>query len=74
MTKVACLSVDGGRFWKSNREVTWISGKRPCLYKTYGSPGVVTSLALACCEVLCGITAFVCNKYPFVFPTSLRSD
>ena len=29
MTKVACLSVDGGRFFllKCNREVTWISGR-----------------------------------------------
>ena len=41
----------------------WISGKRPCLYKSYRSPSVVTSLARACCEVLCGITVFVWNKY-----------
>ena len=46
-----------------NREVTWIFGKRPCLYQSDGSPSVVTSLAWACCEVLRGIIAFVWNKY-----------
>ena len=46
-----------------NREVTWKFGKRPCLYQSDGSPSVVTSLAWACFEVLCGITAFVWNKY-----------
>ena len=57
-----------------NREVTWIFGKRPCLYQSDGSPSVVTSLAGACCEVLCGITAFVWNKLSLLcFPTSLRS-
>ena len=28
-----------------NREVTWIFGKKPCLYQSDGSPSVVTSLA-----------------------------
>ena len=57
-----------------NREVTWIFGKRPCLYQSDGSPSVVTSLAWACCEVLCGITAFVWNKYSGCVSTCLRSD
>ena len=34
-----------------------------CLYKSDGSPSVVTSLARACWEVLCGNTTFVWNKY-----------
>ena len=42
-----------------NREVMWIFGKRPCLYQSDGRSSVVTSLARACCKVLCGITAFV---------------
>ena len=52
----------------------WLSGKRPCLYKSYGSPGVVTSLAWlvvkSCVELLrsCGIIILV------VFPTYLQSD
>ena len=50
--------------WKCNREVTWIFGKRPCLYKSDGGRSIVTSLACACCEVLCGVTAFIWNKYP----------
>ena len=52
---------------RCNREVTWISGKRSCLYKSYGSPSVVTSLARACCEVLCRSTVFVWNKYSCCF-------
>ena len=70
VTKVAW---EAWRIWKvltevvyllsCNREVTWIFGKRPFLYKSYGSPSVVSSLAWACCEVLSGITAFVWNKY-----------
>ena len=36
-----------------------------CLYKRDGSQvHVVPSLACACREFLCGITAFVWNKYP----------
>ena len=39
-----------------------------CLYNSDGSPTIVTSLASACCcEVLCGNTAFMWNKYPVVF-------
>ena len=30
-----------------------------CLYKSDGSPSVVTSLACACCKVLCGINNLV---------------
>ena len=50
---------------KCNREVTWLSGKRPCLFESNGSPSVVTSLACACVkscvELLrsCGINILV---------------
>ena len=30
---------------KCNSDVTWIFGKRPCLYQSDESPSVVTSLA-----------------------------
>ena len=39
-----------------------IKAEAVCLYKSDGSPSVATSLACACCEVLCGITAFVWIK------------
>ena len=39
-----------------------IEAEAVCLYKSDRSPSVVTSLAFACCEVLCGITVFVWIK------------
>ena len=41
-----------------------IQAEAVCLYKCDGSPSVVASLACACCEDLCEITAFVWIKYP----------
>ena len=47
-------------FVKCNREVTWISSQRPCVYTRATEVEVLlTSLACACCEVRNGITAFV---------------
>ena len=47
-------------FVKCNREVTWISRQRPCVYtRATEVEALLTSLACACCEVRIGITAFV---------------
>ena len=66
MSKVTCLSVDRGRFLKTNREVTWISGKRPCLYKSDKSQSIVYKPSVCLCvksgvELLrsCGINILV---------------
>ena len=62
MTKVACKVSTEVVFVEGNREVTWIFGKRPCLYKGDGGRSIVASLACACCEVLSEVTTFIWNK------------